>query len=103
MPHSSSRFVTNLGAKLATKSRHICLFFGAGAAKACGLPDVWSLQNGVLASLEEPYRALFEKQLSRRSLEQALGRIRRIAALLKDSDADVAKPSIDGLSTEMAG
>ena len=42
--HSPQEFATALGAKLATRSRHVCAFVGAGAAKACGLPDVKGLE-----------------------------------------------------------
>jgi NAD-dependent SIR2 family protein deacetylase len=76
MAHNNRDFVTNLGTKLATRSRHVCVFLGAGAAKACGLPDVGALQKGVLANLEASHRALLAKQLNRRNLEQALSRIR---------------------------
>ena len=103
MSHNNRNFVTNLGAKLATRSRHVCVFFGAGAAKACGLPDVEALQKGVLARLEEPHRILLAKQLNRRNLEQALSRIRRIAALLKDSEPiSGTEDSIEGLTAEVA-
>jgi hypothetical protein len=46
---------------------------------------------------------LFAKQLNRRNLEQALSRIRRIAALLKDSDAVAGtEDSIEGLTAAVA-
>ena len=96
MPHNIGKFTTSLSAKLATRSRHVCLFLGAGASKACGLPDVSGLQKSVLAKLKAPYKALFEKQLTGRNLEQALSRVRRIAALLSGNDV------IDGLNVEAA-
>src|SRR4051794_11797138 len=85
MPHNPQQFAAHLSAKLATRSRHVCTFVGAGVAKACGLPDVARLQEKVLSNLEEPYKSFFETQLTNRNLEQALSRVRRIAALLKGS------------------
>jgi hypothetical protein len=76
------QFVRELSAKLATRSRHVCIFIGAGVARACGLPDVARLQTAVLEKLEPKYRASFERQLNGRNIEEALSRIRRIAALL---------------------
>jgi hypothetical protein len=60
----------------------VCTFFGAGTSKACGLPDVGQLQARVLADLNPTENALFAIQLNGRNLEQALSRLRRIAALL---------------------
>lgn len=82
--HDPIRFATDLSAKLATRSRHVCVFLGAGAARACGLPDVAELERRVLDALSDDDRASFERQLRSRNLEQALSRLRRIAALLED-------------------
>ncbi len=73
------------------------MFLGAGAARACGLPDVSTLQTKVLGSLSSEQRTVFDKQLDSRNLEQALSRLRRIAALLDGSDGEV-----DGLTSEKA-
>ncbi len=111
MSHNPQKFAANLSAKLATRSRHVCTFLGAGVAKACGLPDVADLQKMVLAELAEPYKALFGTQLANRNLEQALSRVRRIAALLHGSagltaqhgkEGEPAKETIEGLSAEAA-
>jgi SIR2-like domain len=51
----------------------------------------------VLESLSSEQRVAFEKQLDDRNLEQALSRLRRIAALLVGSDGKV-----DGLTSEKA-
>ena len=91
--HEVSSFASGLSAKLATRSRHVCLFLGAGAARACGLPDVARLQAQVIDGLEGEERAAFERQLNDRNLEQALSRLRRIAALLEDH-----KEEVDGLT-----
>ena len=104
MRHNAQKFVSNLSAKLATRSRHVCVLLGAGASKACGLPDVASLQASVLAKLDEPYRGLFETQLKHGNLEQALSRVRKIAALLKGAvTSQGATPeSVEGLTAGAA-
>ena len=94
--HDPVKFVTGLSAKLAARTRHVCVFVGAGASKACGLPDVATLQESVLRDLDETKSAAFKVQLKNRNLEQALSRLRRIAGLLTD------KQTIDGLTAETA-
>jgi hypothetical protein len=86
-------FVNGIGARPAARSRHVAVFLGAGAAHACGLPDVATLQQLVLDRLGDDDRAAFEQQLAGRNLEAALSRLRRIAALLGDSGDQV-----DGLT-----
>lgn len=95
-PHDPIEFANALGAKMASASRHLCLFLGAGASKACGLPDVGELQRKVLDGLGPEHREAFEIQLRDRDLEQALSRLRRIAALLEGDEI------LDGLSRESA-
>jgi len=95
--HQVMPFVQGLSAKLATRSRHVCAFIGAGASRACGLPDVSGLQTQVLDGLIGDQRTAFEHQLEARTLEQALSRLRRIAALL-EGDADC----VDELTGEQA-
>ena len=80
--HDPLNFVTGLSAKLATRSRHVCVFLGAGVARACGLPDVAQLQERVLADLGANDRQAFSNQLEGRNLEQVLSRLRRISALI---------------------
>ena len=84
--HDPMEFAASLGAKLASRSRHVCLFLGAGVGKACGLPDIEGLQQHVLSDLGENDTAAFERQLSGRTLEEALSRIRRIAALVSGDE-----------------
>lgn len=91
--HAVMSFVNGVGARLAARSRHVSVFLGAGAARACGLPDVARLQELVLDGLGDDYRAAFEQQLAGRNLEAALSRLRRIATLLGDG-AD----QVDGLT-----
>lgn len=94
---SPQDFATSLGAKLAARSRHVGVFLGAGAGKACGLPDVSDLQQRVLDSLPETDQQDFRRVLADRNIEQALSRLRRIAALVTGDE------TIDGLTAERAG
>ena len=87
--HDPLQFVNELSSKLASRSRHVCLFLGAGASRACGLPDVSELEKRVMKRLEYDDRKQISQQLEGRNLEQALSRIRRLAALLEgDSQLD---------------
>lgn len=94
--HDPQKFAHELAAKLATRSRHVCAFLGAGVGRACGLPDVAQLQAQVVAALEADDRTAFEVQLTGRNLEQALSRLRRIAALLTPGE------TLDGLTAARA-
>lgn len=94
--HDPMKFVTGLSAKFAARTRHVCVFMGAGTSKACGLPDVATLQESVLTDLDETKRAAFKVQLKDRNLEQALSRLRGIAGLLTDEQ------TIDGLTAATA-
>jgi hypothetical protein len=84
--HDPVRFITDLGGKLASTSRHVCAFLGAGVARACDLPDVAELQGRVLKNLKSEDRKALERQLKGQNLEQALSRLRRLAGLLSGSD-----------------
>lgn len=94
--HDPVRFATDLSAKLATRSRHVCTFFGAGVGCSCGLPDIAKLQGIVLSALTSVDANAFKKQLGKGNLEQALSRLRRIAALLS------AGQQLDDLSSAQA-
>ena len=83
LQHDPLRFVNDLSSKLASRSRHVCVFLGAGVSRACGLPDVMQLEGRVKRRLEPSEKKQLSKQLQGRNLEQALSRIRRIAALLE--------------------
>lgn len=96
--HDVLRFTNGLSEKLASRSRHVCLFLGAGASRACGLPDVAGLTEHVRDSLSGDQLLAFERLLKGRNLEQVLSRLRRIAALLEAS-AD----TVDGLTGNHAG
>lgn len=94
--HGPQKFATELGAKLATRSRHVCVFLGAGASRACGLPDVKCLEGLVTAKLEGEQHRAFTRLLGGRNIEQVLSRIRRIAGLLTGAD------KVDGLTKVQA-
>lgn len=95
--HDPVAFATQLGAKLATRSRHVCAFLGAGAARACGLPDIASLQAIVVEKLDDDDSADdLARLLVGRNLEQVLSRLRRIAALVEDPE------TVDGFTSKKA-
>lgn len=83
--HNPMQFATSLSAKLATRSRHVCAFLGAGTASACGLAD-----------LDGPSQEDFGRQLDGRNIEQALSRLRGIAALVTGDE------KVGGLSAARA-
>ena len=95
--HDPVRFAIDLSAKLATRSRHVCMFLGAGVSRACGLPDVAMLQERVLRALQPEEANAFSRQLKGRNLEQALSCLRQIASLLSDGDN-----TLDDLSATQA-
>jgi hypothetical protein len=94
--HDPVRFAADLSAKLATRSRHVCAFLGAGVGCTCGLPGIAKLQELVVSGLKPEEAKVFRGQLANRNLEQALSRLRRIAGLLTDGQF------IDGLSSAQA-
>lgn len=94
--HDPVQFATALSAKLATRSRHVCAFLGAGVACSCGLPDVAALQGKVLSKLPAGHRDAFARQLEGRNIEQALSRVRRIAALISGDE------TVGGLTADEA-
>ncbi|TYD00599.1 SIR2 family protein [Arthrobacter echini] len=96
LSHDVAYFAGGLSAKLATRSRHVCTFFGAGTSKACGLPDVALLTTKILAGLEGEQLEAFKRITSSRNLEQALSRLRRVQAVVEGADV------IDGLTGAQA-
>jgi hypothetical protein len=95
--HDPLTFANSLSAKLATRSRHVCALLGAGAAHACGLPDVAALETNVAAKLAGKQSAAFKNLLDHRDLEQGLSRLRRIHALVEGSGQ-----TVDGLTGDEA-
>lgn len=94
--HNPLRFAQSLGAKLATRSRHVCALLGAGVGKACGLPDVAELQGCISESLSEQEQEVFAALSEHRHLEAVLSRLRRISSLIDGST------TVDGLTSEAA-
>lgn len=90
-------FANDLSAKLAARSRHVCLFLGAGTSRACGLPDVAGLESAISQGLSPDRQSAFDALLGGRNLEQVLSRLRRISALLEGNTDQV-----DGLTAEAA-
>lgn len=90
--HEPLSFVSGLSAKLASRSRHTCLFLGAGTSRACGLPDLNQLTDRVLSKLEPAEKTLFEAQMIGGNLETGLSRLRRISTLLRENQ------DLEGLS-----
>lgn len=82
--HDPQRIATELKAKMSARSRHVCLFLGAGASLCAGLPDLKGLESKVLSGLSAKQKAQFTKLLAGRNLETALSRLRRIKSLLND-------------------
>lgn len=95
--HDVIRFVNGLSEKLASRSRHVCLFIGAGASRAGGLPDVTGLAEHVSKNLSKDQKDAFDRLSRNRNLEQVLSRTRRIAALLEGSS-----DRVDGLTSNEA-
>jgi hypothetical protein len=95
--HDVLRFANALSEKLASRSRHVCLFIGAGASRSCGLPDVKGLETHLRGALAGAQLTAFELLMTERSLEQVLSRLRRISALLEGSPEKV-----DGLTAQDA-
>jgi SIR2-like domain len=87
--HNPHEFANSLSGKLAARSRHVCLLAGAGVARACGLPDVGTLQSAILAALPDTDRELFQAQLGTGNIEQALSRLRRIASLIEGDEETI--------------
>lgn len=95
--HNVQSFASSLSIKLATRSRHVNIFLGAGSSCAAGLPSVVELESAVLTKFTGDLRNQLQRQLKDRSLEQALSRIRRISALLGTDSGEV-----DGLNGSTA-
>lgn len=85
--HDPERVAASLSAKLGARTRHLCMFIGAGASRACGLPDLTGLEAAVFASLEEPDRLKLKLLMGSRNIEVGLSRLRRVRNLLEDGEA----------------
>lgn len=96
--HQVLPVLRGLSAKLATRSRHVCAFLGAGASRACGLPDMATLDGQILERLDEQAQSALKRvRGGGRNIEQVLSRLRRIATLLEEGSDQV-----DGLTAVQA-
>ena len=64
--HDPHKFAHELAAKLATRSRHVCAFLGAGVGCASGLADV-----AQVISVPELPRFIFVDKFIDRGLDQS--------------------------------
>lgn len=96
--HDPVEFAGDLTSRLATRSRKVCLFVGAGASKACHLPDVDGLERLIHDALDDDDQATFARLLKGRNFEEVLSRLRRIQSLLEDEDDQ----DVDGLTASDA-
>jgi hypothetical protein len=84
--HDPEATARDIARKLAPRARHVCMLIGAGASCAAGLPTLPQLQQKVVDALDGDDRTAVEALLGTRNLEQALSRLRRLAALLEDGE-----------------
>lgn len=79
-------FARELGAKLASRSRHVNALLGAGASRAAGVPDLSELGEAVKATLTLEGAAETAELFEGRNLEGALTRLRRLIAVLNPDE-----------------
>lgn len=82
--HPPQGVAAELSAKLAARSRHVCLLLGAGAGRSAGLPDLRGLEDVVVNAIQGADGELVKGLLDDRNLEDALSRLRSIRALVHD-------------------
>lgn len=86
--HSAKEAAVGIAAKMASRSRHVCLFLGAGASCSAGLPDIARLKDKVVAELSPDDARLAGPILDGENLEGGLSHLRQIRSLLQDSTAE---------------
>lgn len=84
--HDPQAVARDIALKLAPRARHVCMLIGAGASCSAGLPTLGQLEQKVIDALDGDDKAVVEALLHSRNLEQALSRLRRLAALLEDGE-----------------
>lgn len=94
--HDPVEFSHSLSSKLASRSRHVCIFLGSGASASCGLPTLEGLEEAVKSGLEGDNKETFESLADDRDLEGVLSRLRKIASIAEDSQ------TVDGISRDEA-
>jgi len=80
---------TELAGKLSTRTRHVCVLPGAGAARAAGLPDLIGLQDSVKSSnqLTDEQQQRVSELLKTKNLEEVLSYLRRLVAILAEGQS----------------
>ena len=80
---------TELAGKLSARTRHVCVFLGAGASRSAGLPDLAGLQEAVSSSesLNKPQREQLARLFENKNLEEVLSYLRRLVAILDDGES----------------
>lgn len=96
MSHDAETITRELGQKLAARGRHVCLFLGAGASCAAGLPDIAALRSKVISGVDAADHDLVEKYITSLDVEGTLSRLRAIASLTEDGG------EIDGIDSAKA-
>jgi hypothetical protein len=76
------KIVTELAAKLSARTRHVCVFLGAGAPHSAGLPNLKGLQTAVTNSLSDARKKTVEQLFEAKDLEATLSYLRRLVAVL---------------------
>lgn len=79
--HDPSKFIEELTTKLASDSRHVCFFFGAGTGAPCELPLMSDLEKKVKNNLNGKHNGVTDNLFSSRDLEEALTYLRLIVEL----------------------
>jgi hypothetical protein len=75
---------SELASKLSARTRHVCVFLGAGVSRAAGLPDLSGLQHAVKTSAElnDAQKAQVSALLASQNLEEVLSYLRRLVLIL---------------------
>ncbi len=101
--HDPEKAATELAAKLSARTRHVCVFLGAGASRSAGLPDLLGLQEVVRQSdrLTQPQQTRVGELFQTKNLEEVLSYLRRLVAILDDGQslANFTKSTAQELQT----
>ncbi|MDA0167529.1 SIR2 family protein [Solirubrobacter taibaiensis] len=96
MAHDAETITREFGQKLAARARHVCLFIGAGASRAVGLPDIAGLRKGIVDATGAADRDVIQGYIGQYDVEETLSRLRAIAALTEGGG------EIDGIDSDRA-
>lgn len=94
---SAATVAGEIATKLASRSRHVCLFLGAGASCSAGLPNVAGLKDAVLVSVPDDDAGPIRSLLEGRNLEEGLSHLRQVRGILEGSEK-----TFDGLDSASA-